>query len=81
MESYRWVIVRKGIVDRHIFEEPTDMLIEKTFNFPKAEFRVDKDCTKISFNDIGERLIQQSVTPIILLKDEGTLGGCLVFVQ
>jgi hypothetical protein len=51
--TYGWVIVCEGVVDSHVFKEPSDMLVKEALDFFKIELRVDKDCTYVCFNNIG----------------------------
>lgn len=55
--TYGWVVVREGVVDGHVFEEPSDVLVEEAFNFCEIVFRVDEDGTDVGFDDVGESLI------------------------
>ena len=38
----RWVGIRKGIVDAHVFEEPPDVAMEETLDLLIVEFRIDE---------------------------------------
>lgn len=41
--TYRGMVVGKGVVDRHVLEEPADMLAEKAFDFLVVVLRVHED--------------------------------------
>ena len=36
--TYSGVVIRKGVIDAHVFEEPLDMGIEETLDFFVIEF-------------------------------------------
>lgn len=48
------VIVGKGVVDGHVFEEATDMVMKKAFDHRKVEVRVDEEGAEIGFDGVGE---------------------------
>lgn len=50
------MVVRKGIVDSHVFEEPLDMLSEKSLNLIKVELRIDKESTDVCLHNIRKSL-------------------------
>ena len=54
--TYNWMTICKSVIDRHIFKEPADVIIEEALDFRKVELRVDEDGTKIRFYDVGETL-------------------------
>lgn len=56
MWAYRRMVVRKGIVDSHVFEEPLDMLSEKSLNLIKVELRIDKESTDVCLHNIRKSL-------------------------
>lgn len=53
------MVVCEGVVDGHVFEEPSDVLVEEAFDFCEIVFRVDEDGTDVGFDDVGESLLSQ----------------------
>jgi len=49
---YGWMIIRKGIVDGHVFEEPSDMRVEEALDFFVIELGVHKHSADVGFNYI-----------------------------
>lgn len=54
--AYHRMIVSERIIDRHVLEEPTDVLVEEAFNLSIIEFRVHEDGTQVRFYYIRETL-------------------------
>ena len=54
--AYHRVIVSECIIDRHVLEEPADVLFEEAFNLAIIEFRVHEDGTQVRFYNIRETL-------------------------
>lgn len=52
MGTHSGMVVCEGIIDRHVFEKPTDLLVEETLDFCEIIFRVDEDGTDVSFDNI-----------------------------
>ena len=50
------MFIGKGVMYAHIFKVLPDVCIEETLNFTIVVFRVDKDSTDISLNDIWQCL-------------------------
>lgn len=57
-KTYDRVMVGKSIVNGHVFEEPTDVLVKETLDFCEVEFRVDEDGAKIGFYNVRKTLAQ-----------------------
>ena len=55
-QAYRWMIVGEGIVDRHVFKEPTDVSVEEALDFLVIELRVDEHGADVSFRYVREVL-------------------------
>ncbi len=53
------MVVREGVVNRHVFEKPSDVLVEEAFDFGEIVFRVDEDGADVGFDDVGESLVSQ----------------------
>lgn len=53
METYGGVVVGKGVVDGHVFEEPSDVAVEEAFDFFVVEFGVDEDGADIGLDYVG----------------------------
>lgn len=55
--TYGWVVVREGVVNGHVFEEPSDVLVEEAFDFCEIVFRVDEDGADVGFDNVRESLV------------------------
>ncbi len=51
--TYGGVVVGKGVVDGHIFEEPSDVGVEEAFDFFVVEFGVDENGADVGLDYIG----------------------------
>lgn len=47
------MVVGKGVVDAHVFEEPSDVCLEEPLDFFVIKFGVYEDGSDVSFDDIG----------------------------
>ena len=56
------MVVGKGIIDTHVLEKPSDVLVEKALNFSIFEFGVNKESANIRLDDIRESLETVSAT-------------------
>lgn len=57
--SYRWMLVRKGIVDAHVLEVFLEMYSKKFFNHCEVELRVNKYRPNVRLDYIWEALFQK----------------------
>ena len=82
------MVIGKGVVDGHIFEEPADVLVEKALDFLEIVFGVDKDGADVGFYYVGESLWRLfGISPIVtgancfLLRflDLGNVFSILIF--
>jgi len=51
-----WVVVRVAVVETHVLEVRTNMLVEETLHFVVIEIGVDEDCAYVRFDNIGKAL-------------------------
>ncbi len=54
--TYGWVVVCKGVVDAHIFEEPSDVHVEEALHFLVIELGVDKEGADVRFDNVRQTL-------------------------
>lgn len=47
------MIVGKGVVDGHVFEEPSDVGVEEALNFSVVELGVDKNGADVGLDHVG----------------------------
>lgn len=52
-EAYGWMVVGKGVVDGHVFEEPADVGVEEALDFCVVELGVDEDGADVGFDYVG----------------------------
>ena len=57
IKTYCRMIVCKCVIDIHIFEEPTDVVLEESLHLAIVKFGINKDSSDVSFDDIRESLI------------------------
>lgn len=46
------MVVRKGVVDAHVVEEPADVAVEEALHLGVAEARVDEDGAEVGFDHV-----------------------------
>ena len=54
--TYSGVIIRKGVIDAHVFEVPLDMGIEETLYFFVVELGVDEYSSNIGLDNVRQAL-------------------------
>lgn len=47
------MVVGKGVVDGHVFEEPSDVGVEEAFDFFVVEFGVDENGADVGLDYVG----------------------------
>ena len=56
MQRRAWMVVGVAVVDAHVFEVWTNVLVEETLHFAVVEVRVNEDGAYVRFDHIGKAL-------------------------
>ena len=50
------MVVGIGVIDVHVLEKPSDVLVEEALDLAVIEFGVNKESANVRFDDVGEGL-------------------------
>ena len=82
--TYCGVVIRKGVIDGHVFEVPLDMGMEETLDFFIIELGVDEYSSNVGLDNVRQALSCGLVFNKDFVKQSNrshTFGGFLVVVQ
>lgn len=62
--AYCGMIIGKRIIDTHILEEPSNVVLEEAFNLRKVELGVNEDSSNIRLDNVREALDRVSLDAV-----------------
>ena len=76
------MVVGIGVIDIHVLEEPSDVLIKEALDLAVVEFRVYKESANVGLHNVRERLRDVLATRTWLFESShDTFGAVFVKVQ